>query len=232
MCGPTPRLNHSETLGNHYTVKRNLLAHLQLNGNPKRFPLSAIKTKKQYNTFATDLARGVFTVTAVFKRIFQGAEDLPGIQRSGPPMKANLQGSCWKSPKGPGGARLYGDPSRALTHPGFGFLGVQRSINHAFSFFSRLSNGTDVLCVSEESQSTEFGSVALSKLNFDSTYTLVVAASNELGSAFSQPLVFMLIDIGKCTTYLLSVRPSPLERHENILSAFLFKPRRRSVHPV
>lgn len=42
-----------------------------------------------------------------------------------------------------------------------------------------------------------FGSLSLSKLNFDSTYTIVVAASNELGSAFSQPLVFTLIDIGK-----------------------------------
>ncbi|XP_074893438.1 interleukin-12 receptor subunit beta-2 [Buteo buteo] len=60
-----------------------------------------------------------------------------------------------------------------------------------------LSNGTDVLCVSEESLNKNIGSLALSKLNFDSTYTVVVAASNELGSAFSQPLVFMLIDIVK-----------------------------------
>ncbi|XP_065513450.1 interleukin-12 receptor subunit beta-2 [Caloenas nicobarica] len=61
----------------------------------------------------------------------------------------------------------------------------------------QLSNGTDVSCVSEESLNQRFGSLALSKLNFDSTYTLVVAASNELGSAFSQPLAFMLIDIVK-----------------------------------
>ncbi|XP_054688928.1 interleukin-12 receptor subunit beta-2 [Grus americana] len=61
----------------------------------------------------------------------------------------------------------------------------------------KLSNGTDVFCVSEESLNKKFGSLALSKLNFDSTYTVVVAASNELGSAFSQPLVFTLIDIVK-----------------------------------
>ncbi|XP_074687869.1 interleukin-12 receptor subunit beta-2 isoform X1 [Strix aluco] len=86
------------------------------------------------------------------------------------------------------------------------------------TYVIQLSNGTDVLCVSEGSLNKKFGSLALSKLNFDSTYTVVVAASNELGSAFSQPLVFMLIDIGKCTTYYLSVSPSPLERQENILS--------------
>ncbi|KAK2540557.1 Il12rb2 [Columba guinea] len=61
----------------------------------------------------------------------------------------------------------------------------------------QLSNGTDVSCVSEESLNQRFGSLALSKLNFDSTYTLVVAASNELGSAFSQPLAFTLTDIVK-----------------------------------
>ncbi|XP_074762103.1 interleukin-12 receptor subunit beta-2 isoform X2 [Athene noctua] len=65
------------------------------------------------------------------------------------------------------------------------------------TYVMQLSNGTDVLCVSEESLNKKFGSLALSKLNFDSTYTVVVAASNELGSAFSQPLVFMLIDIVK-----------------------------------
>ncbi|KAM6080826.1 interleukin-12 receptor subunit beta-2 [Theristicus caerulescens] len=65
------------------------------------------------------------------------------------------------------------------------------------TYVIRLSNGTDVLCVSEESLNKKFGSLALSKLNFDSTYSVVVAASNELGSAFSQPLVFMLIDIVK-----------------------------------
>ncbi|XP_010286663.1 PREDICTED: interleukin-12 receptor subunit beta-2-like, partial [Phaethon lepturus] len=65
------------------------------------------------------------------------------------------------------------------------------------TYVIQLSNGTDVLCVSEESLNKKFGSLALSKLNFDSTYTVVVAASNELGSAFSQPLVFMLVDIVK-----------------------------------
>ncbi|KAM7106598.1 interleukin-12 receptor subunit beta-2 [Ciconia maguari] len=65
------------------------------------------------------------------------------------------------------------------------------------TYIIQLSNGTDVLCVSEESPNKKFGSLALSKLNFDSTYTVVVAASNELGSAFSQPLVFTLIDIVK-----------------------------------
>ncbi|XP_065529139.1 interleukin-12 receptor subunit beta-2 isoform X4 [Lathamus discolor] len=63
------------------------------------------------------------------------------------------------------------------------------------TYVIQLSNGTDVLYISEESLDTRFGSLALSKLNFDSTYTIVVAASNELGSAFSQPLVFTLIDI-------------------------------------
>ncbi|XP_069718207.1 interleukin-12 receptor subunit beta-2-like [Phaenicophaeus curvirostris] len=61
----------------------------------------------------------------------------------------------------------------------------------------QLSNGTDLSCFSEESQNKKSGSLALSKLNFDSTYTVVVAAFNELGSAFSQPIVFMLIDIVK-----------------------------------
>ncbi|XP_055671748.1 interleukin-12 receptor subunit beta-2 isoform X1 [Falco peregrinus] len=65
------------------------------------------------------------------------------------------------------------------------------------TYVVQLSNGTDVLCVSEKSLNKKFGSLALSKLNFDCTYTVVVAASNELGSAFSQPLVFMLIDIVK-----------------------------------
>ncbi|KAM6262277.1 uncharacterized protein LJ264_006092 [Porphyrio hochstetteri] len=63
------------------------------------------------------------------------------------------------------------------------------------TYLIQLSNETDVLCVSEESLDKKIGSLALSKLNFDSTYTLVVAASNDLGSAFSQPLVFTLIDI-------------------------------------
>ncbi|XP_053929375.1 interleukin-12 receptor subunit beta-2 isoform X2 [Cuculus canorus] len=61
----------------------------------------------------------------------------------------------------------------------------------------QLSNGTDLSCISEESLNKKSGSLALSKLNFDSTYTVAVAAFNELGSAFSQPLMFMLIDIVK-----------------------------------
>ncbi|XP_075280385.1 interleukin-12 receptor subunit beta-2 [Opisthocomus hoazin] len=65
------------------------------------------------------------------------------------------------------------------------------------TYVLQLSNGTDVLRVLEESLNKKFGSLALSKLNFDSTYTVVVAASNELGSAASQPLVFTLIDIVK-----------------------------------
>ncbi|KAM6128789.1 interleukin-12 receptor subunit beta-2 [Phoenicopterus ruber ruber] len=65
------------------------------------------------------------------------------------------------------------------------------------TYVIQLSNGTDVLCVSEESLNKKFGSLALSKLNFDSTYSVVVAAFNELGSAVSQPLVFTLIDIVK-----------------------------------
>uniref|UniRef100_A0A672US84 Fibronectin type-III domain-containing protein n=1 Tax=Strigops habroptila TaxID=2489341 RepID=A0A672US84_STRHB len=65
------------------------------------------------------------------------------------------------------------------------------------TYVVQLSNGTDVLCISQERLDTRFGSLALSKLNFDLTYTIVVAAFNKLGSAFSQPLVFMLIDIVK-----------------------------------
>lgn len=114
--------------------------------------------------------------------------------------------------------------SHALAHPGFNFLAAQEGINQAFPFCPRLWNGTDVSCVSEESLNQRFGSLALSKLNFDSTYTLVVAASNELGSAFSQPLVFTLIDIGKRFLYRLSASPGPLERRENILSTFWLDP--------
>lgn len=66
------------------------------------------------------------------------------------------------------------------------------------TYVIQLSDGTDTLCFSEESQSNKFGSLVLStKLNFESTYRLVVVASNKLGSAFSQPLKFMLIDIVK-----------------------------------
>ncbi|XP_065601842.1 interleukin-12 receptor subunit beta-2 [Cyrtonyx montezumae] len=62
----------------------------------------------------------------------------------------------------------------------------------------QLSDGTDTLCFSEESLSNMSGSLVLStRLNFESTYRLVVVASNKLGSALSQPLQFMLIDIVK-----------------------------------
>ncbi|XP_017596093.1 PREDICTED: interleukin-12 receptor subunit beta-2, partial [Corvus brachyrhynchos] len=60
-----------------------------------------------------------------------------------------------------------------------------------------LSNGTDTFCFPEETPSQVFGSRALSKLDFDSNYTVVVSASNKLGNASSQPLTFMLIDIVK-----------------------------------
>ncbi|RLV76352.1 hypothetical protein DV515_00017064, partial [Chloebia gouldiae] len=58
-----------------------------------------------------------------------------------------------------------------------------------------LSNGTDAFSFPEETPSQDFGSGALSKLDFDSNYTVVVSASNPLGNASSQPLTFMLIDI-------------------------------------
>ncbi|XP_053806709.1 interleukin-12 receptor subunit beta-2 [Vidua chalybeata] len=60
-----------------------------------------------------------------------------------------------------------------------------------------LSNGTDAFSFPEETPSQDFGSGALSKLDFDSSYTVVVSASNQLGNASSQPLTFMLIDIVK-----------------------------------
>ncbi|XP_039567479.1 interleukin-12 receptor subunit beta-2 isoform X2 [Passer montanus] len=60
-----------------------------------------------------------------------------------------------------------------------------------------LSNGTDVFSFPEETPSQVLGSGALSKLDFDSNYTVVVSASNPLGNASSQPLTFMLVDIVK-----------------------------------
>lgn len=79
---------------------------------------------------------------------------------------------------------------------------------------SRLSNRTDTFCFPEETPSQVFGSQALSNLDFDSNYTVVVSASNKLGNASSQPLTFMLIDIGKAPH--LSACPRPLGRPENI----------------
>uniref|UniRef100_A0A8C4XZM9 Interleukin 12 receptor subunit beta 2 n=1 Tax=Gopherus evgoodei TaxID=1825980 RepID=A0A8C4XZM9_9SAUR len=43
----------------------------------------------------------------------------------------------------------------------------------------------------------KYGSLNLTKLNFESNYTAVVAASNRLGNASSLPFTFMLIDIVK-----------------------------------
>ncbi|XP_062353328.1 interleukin-12 receptor subunit beta-2 [Cinclus cinclus] len=60
-----------------------------------------------------------------------------------------------------------------------------------------LSNGTDAFCFPEEIPNQVFGSQALSKLDFDSNYTVVVSAYNKLGNASSQPLTFMLVDIVK-----------------------------------
>ncbi|XP_030919939.1 interleukin-12 receptor subunit beta-2 [Geospiza fortis] len=61
-----------------------------------------------------------------------------------------------------------------------------------------LSNGTDAFSFPEEAPSQVlFGSGALSKLDFDSNYTVVVSASNPLGNASSQPFTFTLIDIVK-----------------------------------
>ncbi|XP_050163393.1 interleukin-12 receptor subunit beta-2 [Myiozetetes cayanensis] len=65
------------------------------------------------------------------------------------------------------------------------------------TYMIQLSNGTHDLCFSEESLNETFGSLALTELNFDSNYTIVVSASNKLGSASSQPLTFMLTDIVK-----------------------------------
>ncbi|XP_050568219.1 interleukin-12 receptor subunit beta-2 [Cygnus atratus] len=85
------------------------------------------------------------------------------------------------------------------------------------TYVIQLSEGTDIFCFLEENLSNKFGSLVLSKkLNFDSAYTVVVAASNELGSAFSQPLMFMLIDI---------VKPHPprlLMEFENSVTNFAF----------
>ncbi|XP_054240459.1 interleukin-12 receptor subunit beta-2 [Indicator indicator] len=65
------------------------------------------------------------------------------------------------------------------------------------TYLLQLSNRTDVLCFSEEGVAQEGSSLALSKLSFDSWYKVVVVASNKLGSARSEPLLFMPIDIVK-----------------------------------
>ncbi|XP_063262943.1 interleukin-12 receptor subunit beta-2 [Prinia subflava] len=65
------------------------------------------------------------------------------------------------------------------------------------SYGIELSNGTGAFCFPEESPGQVLGSAALSQLDFDSNYTLVVFASNKLGNASSQPLTFTLTDIVK-----------------------------------
>uniref|UniRef100_A0A674JT91 Fibronectin type-III domain-containing protein n=1 Tax=Terrapene triunguis TaxID=2587831 RepID=A0A674JT91_9SAUR len=56
---------------------------------------------------------------------------------------------------------------------------------------------TECLRFAEESMNPKYGSLNLTKLNFESNYTAVVAASNRLGNASSLPFTFMLIDIVK-----------------------------------
>uniref|UniRef100_A0A8C4XZU3 Interleukin 12 receptor subunit beta 2 n=1 Tax=Gopherus evgoodei TaxID=1825980 RepID=A0A8C4XZU3_9SAUR len=56
---------------------------------------------------------------------------------------------------------------------------------------------TECLHFAEESMNPKYGSLNLTKLNFESNYTAVVAASNRLGNASSLPFTFMLIDIVK-----------------------------------
>uniref|UniRef100_A0A8C0G8G0 Interleukin 12 receptor subunit beta 2 n=1 Tax=Chelonoidis abingdonii TaxID=106734 RepID=A0A8C0G8G0_CHEAB len=56
---------------------------------------------------------------------------------------------------------------------------------------------TECLHFAEESMNPKYGSLNLTKLNFESSYTAVVAASNRLGNASSLPFTFMLIDIVK-----------------------------------
>ncbi|XP_019383967.1 PREDICTED: interleukin-12 receptor subunit beta-2 [Gavialis gangeticus] len=66
------------------------------------------------------------------------------------------------------------------------------------TYMLQLSNGMDIFSFSEKNVNNKYGLLDLrKKLNFESSYTAVVAASNGLGSAFSKPLTFMLIDIVK-----------------------------------
>ncbi|XP_066049101.1 interleukin-12 receptor subunit beta-2 [Chamaea fasciata] len=60
-----------------------------------------------------------------------------------------------------------------------------------------LSNGTGSFPFPEETPHQELGSGALSRLDFDSNYTVVVLASNKLGNSSSQPFTFTLMDIVK-----------------------------------
>ncbi|XP_026511173.1 interleukin-12 receptor subunit beta-2 [Terrapene carolina triunguis] len=65
------------------------------------------------------------------------------------------------------------------------------------TYVVQLTNETECLRFAEESMNPKYGSLNLTKLNFESNYTAVVAASNRLGNASSLPFTFMLIDIVK-----------------------------------
>ncbi|CAM5135689.1 unnamed protein product [Eretmochelys imbricata] len=65
------------------------------------------------------------------------------------------------------------------------------------TYVVQLTNETKCLSFAEESMNPKYGSLNLTKLNFESNYTAVVAASNRLGNASSLPFTFMLIDIVK-----------------------------------
>uniref|UniRef100_A0A8C4W1A7 Interleukin 12 receptor subunit beta 2 n=1 Tax=Gopherus evgoodei TaxID=1825980 RepID=A0A8C4W1A7_9SAUR len=65
------------------------------------------------------------------------------------------------------------------------------------TYVIQLTNETECLHFAEESMNPKYGSLNLTKLNFESNYTAVVAASNRLGNASSLPFTFMLIDIVK-----------------------------------
>ncbi|KAM9129464.1 interleukin-12 receptor subunit beta-2 isoform 2-T4 [Pangshura tecta] len=65
------------------------------------------------------------------------------------------------------------------------------------TYVVQLTNETECLHFAEESMNPKYGSLNLTKLNFESNYTAVVAASNRLGNASSLPFTFMLIDIVK-----------------------------------
>ncbi|XP_043346687.1 interleukin-12 receptor subunit beta-2 isoform X1 [Dermochelys coriacea] len=65
------------------------------------------------------------------------------------------------------------------------------------TYVVQLTNETECLSFAEESMNPKYGSLNLTKLNFESNYTAVVAASNSLGNASSLPFTFMLIDIVK-----------------------------------
>ncbi|XP_067419445.1 interleukin-12 receptor subunit beta-2 isoform X2 [Emydura macquarii macquarii] len=63
------------------------------------------------------------------------------------------------------------------------------------TYVVQITNETECLSFAEETVNLKYGSLDLTKLNFESNYTAVVAASNRLGNASSLPFTFMLIDI-------------------------------------